>query len=670
MKKFIQIMVLGALMLFSPYSNAAPTNVDKQFFDKVESLENGGFENGKAGWTASAGAFSLVTGSSALVGSTSARFNASATAQTVCSKLYTVPKGIQGLPALGSFKYTTTEGTNKYKVTVYDGSSVLISTNTLDSSTNANMAYAPFSAPTSGTYKVCIESTGDAADIDFDFGHLGSDTRLSDVSQAQFMGAVKVTGCNVTYSRQSATYGDQTSNPTGCTATTSGKATWTSGPSITFSSLDAGDYLIELDSSVGRVNTTNGDGCFFRFTDGTNNADAEGYVSAVAGATALNIPKVSGRISYTSTQSNVTFKLNMKGDSATPTCQALALTGYPLSIRVYKFPSSTETGVRIDQLGWRVDANISGANPSLGTASVSTYTGIEDAGLTLTNNTGNAVIAAQIPCSSTNAPTGTTCAAGNESVGVSFNVPNAGDVKACAYFGWYGQRGGSSGDKINATFQLVETHSNAQTILQEGKSRAAAGTGQSPTNPDNPSNVTMPVRVCGNFTFASSGQKTIRLMYEQEAVTAQNSSILADASAANGQRDIHWEVYPINYLSGAMPIYKGMVTSKTSGRQRIESFTFGGASNPSACTGSPCTVYTSSAPVTVTRSGTGIYSAVFTEAFGGVINCTAMMISGANSGHFLTSGTSSTTTYGFDGRVSSSAANQDMGGSVICMGAN
>ena len=79
-----------------------------------------------------------------------------------------------------------------------------------------------------------------------------------------------------------------------------------------------------------------------------------------------------------------------------------------------------------------------------------------------------------------------------------------------------------------------------------------------------------PFRLCGTFSFTSGGQKTLRLMYEQgvSGVLA-GSSVLADGDAASGQRDIKWEVYPINQVTPA-PFIRGSVVSGTSGQLRVE----------------------------------------------------------------------------------------------------
>lgn len=180
-----------------------------------------------------------------------------------------------------------------------------------------------------------------------------------------------------------------------------------------------------------------------------------------------------------------------------------------------------------------VSANIAGANPSLGTSAQTAYTGITNSSLTLTNNTGS--VTAQIACAGTTASSGTTCTAADESLGVAFTIASTGTYKACASGAV--TLGGATGSMV--TFQIVETPNTAQTISTEGNGRihlqnSAANAGQ----------VTLPFEVCGIFVFGSTGQKTLRLFYEQNAVGAA-PLIYADASGTDGQRDLLWTVYRI-----------------------------------------------------------------------------------------------------------------------------
>jgi hypothetical protein len=217
--------------------------------------------------------------------------------------------------------------------------------------------------------------------------------------------------------------------------------------------------------------------------------------------------------------------------------QGLEVTIRDLPIVGWDAPETTYTA---PELGWYVDANIAGANISLGTSAQASYVTPNNASLTLTRNAGSTG-AVGISCSSTNdnSAMATTCSAGNEEPGVTFEIPKAGVYEAC--FAVTSYRSTSANGYASHGFQVIETANGSQTIVQEGKDRTniniVAGTSNS--------ELIIPNKVCGLFTFASSGRKTLRLMYEQAvAGTVSSSLILADAATAEGQRDIHVTVRP------------------------------------------------------------------------------------------------------------------------------
>lgn len=523
--------------------------------------ENPDFESGYAvNWTDSASKVTDET-SSPLYDSKSFKFTPTATGQYYTSAQYTVPVGMRGQPCLGTIKYSTSETTNKFKLQVIDGSSNLIAENSLDMTTKTENGYVPFTCPTSGTVALRVASTGSAVALTGDNAFLGGDFRLANLSQARDYGSVTwvgVSSCEWTRTGQTS-LGDFSADsdcttPVGSNVTGNASAPATKIPGITFASMPAGTYEFTATGYFTADQTRN---CSFQFYDGTTYYPAGVFLapnaSGLSGSNyAGSASTLAARIPYTTAQSNVTMRLVATGVNNSTICSIKNdSAGYTdLKIWAKYFPSASEMGVRVDQLGWKVDANISGANPSLGTSSVTSYTGIENGSLTLTNNSGYNNISAQIPCSSTNAPSGTTCSSGSESVGVSFILPNAGDVLACVSFSYYADTG--SGEVIPA-FQIVETPNNAQTITQEGKSRISS---QVDKGGGTFGRGSIPNRVCGNFTFSSSGQKTLRLFYEQFiSGSVSTSQIWGDASSSVGQRDIHWEVYPINYLSGALPVF-------------------------------------------------------------------------------------------------------------------
>src|SRR5690606_9709623 len=131
-----------------------------------------------------------------------------------------------------------------------------------------------------------------------------------------------------------------------------------------------------------------------------------------------------------------------------------------LRIDVEYYPSSSQQVYSPDVLNWRVAATITGANPSLGTSAVSTYTTVTDGSLTMVRGDGS--INVEIPCSGTNPSTGLTCSSGTEDVGVAFTIPRAGSVVACASFS-HQLYLSATGSQAGATFVIAETTNTSQT---------------------------------------------------------------------------------------------------------------------------------------------------------------------------------------------------------------
>jgi hypothetical protein len=185
-----------------------------------------------------------------------------------------------------------------------------------------------------------------------------------------------------------------------------------------------------------------------------------------------------------------------------------------------------------------IDANISGSNISMGTSNQTAYVGLENAGLALTNNTSKGSDSSvQIPCSSTNSPSGSTCSAGSESVGIAFTL-GAGQLglyEVCAAFAHHVSI--TQGGPVDATFQLVETAPNAQTVLQQGGERLRSRLEVASSANTNSGKA---IRLCGTFNFTTSGQKAIRLMYEQSVTSTgvSENGVTGDDGANNGNRDI------------------------------------------------------------------------------------------------------------------------------------
>lgn len=597
-------LLLGFGLIFGTLAFGAVTEPDRALVERARNLlSNGGFESSTATWSATGGTVASVTAAANVgLGNAALSWDASAASQVLSNTAVTIPAGLYAANGLARCMFKTTA--TDYVLQAYNGSSILASA-TIPASTQYQQYGVNFPFPSSGSVSLRVVSASDAAVIYMDDCYVGPAANLQSVNQASLYATMKVTGCSGSFTRSSATtsYADFTPPASGCSYATTGpaEAPTTFLPAIRLKNLPPGRYKFEYEGYIGATNSTT-IGCLFRFSDGTNASDSEAYIY---NNTNIYTPNMSGFIEYTTAQSDITVRVQSRAESgSTQSCATTGVTSSPGVIRVYRFPSTSELAYRPDQVAWRVDANISGANVSLGTAAVSSYTGAQSASLSLTQNSGS--IATQIGCDSTNPPTGTTCAVGNEQPDISFTVPSAGSVLACASFS-HSLTLAATGAAQTA-FQIVETAINSQTIIQEGKSRlthyqdnaaVAAAKGYS-----------VPFRVCGVFNFASAGQKMLRLFFEQEIVVPSilGSSILADASAAIGQRDIHWEVYPITQSIPA-PLLVGSVTSNSTGLERVERAYVHNGSN-SNCTTSPCSGVSQSGSwlTSVTRTGTGDYT--------------------------------------------------------------
>lgn len=307
--------------------------------------------------------------------------------------------------------------------------------------------------------------------------------------------------------------------------------------------------------------TTNING-HYALTDGTTTVGKSGIT--VDGSEA-SINSLYGRFTYTTAQSNIEFRpiAQSSSDLNDPGIRANVATFRDFEIIVYKFPSVDEVAFKPDVVGWRIDANIAGANIDLGTSDQASYIAPNNAGLTLTQNAGSSTVG--ISCSTTNDNSvgSTTCAAGNEEPGIVFDLPRAGTVQACIAFA-HQLVTGSSG-VITTAFQINETANGSQTITQEGKSRIEDALTTASTG------IRVPHNLCGTFVFSSSGKKTLRLMYEQDVTaTVTTNTIDADAAANLGQRDIHITATYIDQ-SVVAPLLVNSVVSTSTGVTRVES---------------------------------------------------------------------------------------------------
>lgn len=166
---------LFVLFVVFPNAFAALSDFDRQeiSFENLLGKYNGGFESGKANWTASGGTFTAVTsGTNLLFGKGSFTWDASASGQTLTSQAVTIPKGYYGQNCEAEIVAQVPSGSATHYVEAYDGSNV-VGRSTIVSSTAPRKNTVTFPCPGSGTIALRVYANADEPLIAGDLGYLG-----------------------------------------------------------------------------------------------------------------------------------------------------------------------------------------------------------------------------------------------------------------------------------------------------------------------------------------------------------------------------------------------------------------------------------------------------------------------------------------------------------------
>lgn len=581
---------------------------------------NPDFEQGVGSWTESGGTEAAATTTNILFDLGGATWDSNSASQTYCSALVAVPEWLKGNNAEAYIWTKVPSGTSTHKIRVTDGTNTIREENII-STTYAKKQSVTFVSPSSGSLQVCLVSVNSNEPlIAADKGFVGESV-TREVAQARLAGEAYIAGtASCAWGAGTTTTPSAFTADTDCpgpTVVSSPMGTWsttdTNLPQFTVASLPPGIYKAKFTAYV--LQGASGRSVL-AINDGTTTCEPIGVNQFSTGRVSQD---VECSFTYTTAQSSRTFSLYGANTDAV-TFQVTHTDTAPrtsLKFILEYFPTSAQTVVSPEMENWKVDANIAGDNPDMGTSDQASPVGIFNGNLTLTNNTVKNAIPAQIPCSSTNAPSGTTCSAGTESIGVSFPLPAAGVIEACVSFSHSAIA--AIGANATATFMIVETASNAQTPLQIGATKPSSGSATTTIA----SNGTHPHRLCTDFGFDSAGTKTLRLMYEQDLTgTATFNGLIADGSAAHGARDVHWEIRP-KTQAVPVPYFVGGVISNSTGVERIER----------------AFITNSGTPVVTRQSGTWISSITDNGTGDITLNLVAGLFSSPPSCAFMPNGT-------------------------------
>lgn len=268
--------------------------------------------------------------------------DASASGQTYTWALNTFGQGMKGQNCEARLIY---EGdASLYKAYINNGSTKITTDLQLENASSAsktvsiNFPCGDLSAANS----FVVEATDNAAAAFSNAKvYVGIATNLSNVAQAQLYGTVTVTACSAAWTTTSTSFANFSAG-TSCSYAVTGNASApsTNIPAIKFSSLPPGDYLIKAEGTFEQQ--VAGKYSQIRFNDGINSTRE----TSTFGNASAAWSGVTGSISYTTAQSNITIQIQGNTTSA-GTTGVFGTTVNPLTITVWRFPSSSELALNI-----------------------------------------------------------------------------------------------------------------------------------------------------------------------------------------------------------------------------------------------------------------------------------------------------------------------------------
>lgn len=517
----------------------------------VNLLINADFEADESDWTETGSAVlaHVTSGSNLLIGLGSITIDFSASGEFLRSTLVAVPNGLVNRSCSSKLLYLSDSlvlGDVTYTV-VDDLSNVLVDPVDLPPTTNGTAVTISigYPCPAAGrSIQIELESTADAELIALDQAFKG-ETVFQEISTTQVVVhaySFAQTSCVWTGAGTPSTFADMGTD-TDCfnVGDNAGTNIMHLAPGITLATGDTdlpevivenmppGTYHIQATFFAG--NAGQATEVYFTMSDESTSSQA---INTTMGA--VHSTHTAGHFendmtmnlirTYTST-SDHTFKIQCYRSAAGLCSISNDLGQRALEFKITRYPLSTQNYLPVDAAGFFIDVSIGGGNADLGFAAQINYIEITNGGLDMVLNSGSSAI----PCSGTNPSTGLTCGAGLESLGVVFDAPFAGKFRVCGEF----THQTDIGLNANPAFQWIETPNNAQTNLQLGNSRVgnSSSTGASNGTARNA------IHICGVFDFGSAGQKTIRLMYEQDVGASAVNFVLMDRNVALGQWDLH-----------------------------------------------------------------------------------------------------------------------------------
>jgi hypothetical protein len=493
-------------------------------------------ESGTTDHTASGGTLA-ASSSSPLNGVKSFLFTPSAGAQTVTTGQKTVLDGLTGGACVGKIFYKTTEATNRYILNAIDGSSNVLGTVTLAPTLGSNAvdAYVPFQCPTSGTVALQVKAAASTpgAAIKWDDEHLGSDTRVASISQATWYGSAfhpATASCSwTTASTSPVSMGTDADCPT---PTVAGSVTAPATKLAGFTLQGPGRFEVKVQGA--RFSTTSAsDGSFsWYLSDGTISSNASIATILTAADHTSTIPS-NAVFQLDVTDSNAhTFSIYTDSTDGAATLALVntqtGLTNAGLSFNVFRYPTAGETAVKADSaaVSW---SGYHDNTCSFGRTSTSLGDPTADASCGFTERK--------------NRNFGTVTSYGSKLPGIVFAPAKIGRYFVCANV-MANQSSTGDGD-----LQLDDL----TTVIARQSFRDAS------------TSTYRTIPLCGIWDATSTASATLRI----QSATSAGTITLAGGGGTTPGNAIEWMIFQLDAAQSA-PVFPGMVSSNSSGQERIE----------------------------------------------------------------------------------------------------
>lgn len=502
MKYFLSFLLTNILSCQPAH---ALNDVDKSQVWNKNLLANGGFESGKAKWTASAGTFT-ATASSPLIGLQHATWDAAASGNTLTSTAVTIPAGMYGRNMVASCLFTVASGTATTEIQAYDGSNVLAEAS-ITSSTTPTRSSVNFIAPSSGSLSLRLYANADDSSVAIDDCYLGpaEGYNIGSAAQAVFIGsAYFATTTSCTFARTNTALGvpgdSDCPGPTVEVNPGPGtiQTTDTDNLQVTVNNLPPGRYRVVFMGTMG----TGGTSSAIAINDGTNT------YGQIAGGTTTSQTNYSVEANFEySSAGNRTFSLYASSASGAVSFYN-AVSNARTSFYIYRFPTSQEQTYTPDKL-----ANSWSGYHAIGCIWDRTNTAMGD----FTDDATSCTLTETL-----NRNFGTVSSVGSTSPAITFTPSRVGTYFVCV--------GGSIGTTATASVLDLQL-TDGTTIISSTTNAPTDGSGATDR---------APFTLCGTYAATSISAKTLKLQ------GSASTGVVRVAGGATTRSAIEWSIFQID----------------------------------------------------------------------------------------------------------------------------